>query len=149
MTDSASSWDGSYQGPAPAPWDIGRPQPEFAALAARGALAGDLLDAGCGTGEHTLLAAEHGATAYGVDLSAVAIARARAKNSDRGLDARFDSGDILTMPLPEAGFDVLLDSGLFHVFDDADRTRYVATLARALRPGGTCYLMCFSDRPRM
>ena len=26
------------------------------------------------------------------------------------------------------------------------RVRYVSSLASALQPGGTCYLMCFSDR---
>ena len=39
------------------PWDIGRAQPAFAELAERGLLAGRVLDAGCGTGEHTLMAA--------------------------------------------------------------------------------------------
>ena len=33
-----------------------------------------------------------------------------------------------------------------HVFSDADRPRYVASLAGVLRSGGHCYLMCFSDR---
>ena len=42
--------------------------------------------------------------------------------------------------------DTVIDSGLFHVFDDADRARYVTSLAGVLEPGGTCYLMCFSDR---
>jgi hypothetical protein len=36
-------------------WDIGRSQPAIARLAARGVFAGEVLDAGCGTGEHTLL----------------------------------------------------------------------------------------------
>jgi hypothetical protein len=35
---------------------------------------------------------------------------------------------------------------VFHVFNDDDRARYVASLAAALKPGGVCYLMCFSDR---
>ena len=39
------------------PWDIGRPQPAFLALARVGAITGRVLDAGCGTGEHTLMAA--------------------------------------------------------------------------------------------
>ena len=43
-------------------------------------------------------------------------------------------------------FDTVIDSGLFHVFDDADRARYVTSLASVLPPGGTCYLMCFSER---
>jgi cyclopropane fatty-acyl-phospholipid synthase-like methyltransferase len=43
-------------------------------------------------------------------------------------------------------FDAIIDSGVFHVFDDDQRPIYVKSLRSALRPGGTCYLMCFSDR---
>lgn len=42
-------------------------------------------------------------------------------------------------------FDSIVDSGLFHVFDDAARTQYVTAVHAALRPGGHLYLMCFSD----
>ena len=54
-------WDEVYAADTPAPWDIGRPQPAFVRLADRGLLTGRLLDAGCGTGENTLLAASRGA----------------------------------------------------------------------------------------
>ncbi|MGI8446404.1 MAG: hypothetical protein ACR2MP_04285 [Streptosporangiaceae bacterium] len=40
----------------------------------------------------------------------------------------------------------MVDSGVFHVFDDEDRARYVASLASVMWPGATCYLLCFSDR---
>jgi SAM-dependent methyltransferase len=116
------------------------------ALADQGLLVGDVLDAGCGTGEHALLAASRGARVTGVDLSETAVRAATQKAADRALDAGFEVGDILTMRLPQGGFDVVIDSGLFHVFDDADRDRYVAVLAQLVRPGGACYLMCFSDR---
>ena len=43
-------------------------------------------------------------------------------------------------------FDTVLDSGLFHVFDDAARTKYVSALHGVLRPGGHLHLLCFSDR---
>ena len=46
--------------------------------------------------------------------------------------------------LPEL-FDKLIASGLFHVFNDADRKRYVEGLASVLKPGGRCFLLCFSD----
>jgi SAM-dependent methyltransferase len=150
MTDpaarSAAEWDSAYQRDDPAPWDIGRPQPVFQTLADQGAFVGALLDAGCGTGEHTLLAASCGATAMGVDLSPAAIDKAREKAAGRGLSARFEAGDILEMSLPSDGFDTVVDSGLFHVFDDGDRARYVSVLADAVRSGGMCYLACFSDR---
>jgi cyclopropane fatty-acyl-phospholipid synthase-like methyltransferase len=46
--------------------------------------------------------------------------------------------------LPEV-FDSVIDSGLFHVFSDEDRRRYVEGLASVLRPGGRLFLLCFSD----
>jgi SAM-dependent methyltransferase len=140
------SWDWAYGEGGQAPWDIGRPQPAFLRLANDGLLGGRVLDAGCGTGEHTLLAASAGADALGVDLSPLAIERARAKAAARGIKARFEVADALHLADLGLTFDTIIDSGLFHVFDDEDRARYVQSLASVLRPGGTCYLMCFSDR---
>jgi SAM-dependent methyltransferase len=142
----AQGWDESYRSEQAPPWDIGRPQPVFQELADKGLFTDALLDSGCGTGEHTLLAAARGADAFGADLSSVAIDIARRKAADRGIDARFEAGDILELRLREAGFDTVLDSGLFHSFDDTDRARYVDVLSRATKPGGRLYLMCFSDR---
>jgi len=141
------NWDAMYAADAASPpWDIGRPQPAFERLAACGRLTGRLLDAGCGTGEHVLLAAAHGADATGADISPGAIARARAKAAERDLPARFEVADVLDLNQLGMTFDTVIDSGVFHVFDDADRARYVASLASVLRSGGHCYLACFSDR---
>ena len=140
------SWDASYTGDEPPPWDIGRPQPAFARLADEGRLTGRLLDAGCGTGENALLAASCGADVVGVDVSPTAISRARAKAAERKLPARFEVADALDLTSLRLHVDTVIDSGVFHVFGDEDRARYVASLAAVLRPGGACYLMCFSDR---
>ena len=146
MTADAERWNESYRREEPPPWDIGRPQPRFAALAGTGVFRGRLLDCGCGTGEHALMAAAEGATVVGVDLSSYAIEQARRKAETRGLSVRFETGDALELAAPDEPFDVVIDSGVFHSFDDTDRPRYVASLRRQLRIGGTCYLMCFSDR---
>jgi cyclopropane fatty-acyl-phospholipid synthase-like methyltransferase len=140
------SWDEAYTGDKPPPRDIGRPQPAFVRLAEQGLLAGRVLDSGCGTGEHTLLAAAHGAEATGIDMSARAVEPARAKAAGRGLAARFETGDVLRLGDLGLTFDTVIDSGVFHVFSDEDRVRYVASLASVLSPGGRCYLICFSDR---
>jgi cyclopropane fatty-acyl-phospholipid synthase-like methyltransferase len=144
MTTPSAGWDTAYEG-SPAPWDIGRPQPAFVRLAEAGLLSGRLLDAGCGTGEHVLLAAAHGADAMGVDLSGLAIEKARAKAAERGLIARFEVADALHLERLGERFGTVIDSGLFHVFDDADRPRYVTSLAAVIEPGGSYYMMCFSD----
>jgi len=139
-------WDASYTASKPAPWDIGRPQPAFVRLVEGGLLSGRLLDAGCGTGEQTLLAASHGADAMGIDVSVRAIELARGKAAERGLTARFEVADALRLGDLGLMFDVVIDSGVFHVFDDKDRVKYVASLASVLRDGGYCHLLCFSDR---
>ena len=144
MTTPSAGWDSAYQDRLP-PWDIGQPQAAFVRLADSGLLSGRVLDAGCGTGEHALLAAKHGARAMGLDLSALAIEKARGKAAERGLTARFEVADALHLERLAETFDTVIDSGLFHVFDDADRARYVTSLAAVLEPGGRCYMMCFSD----
>jgi cyclopropane fatty-acyl-phospholipid synthase-like methyltransferase len=145
MTTPSAGWDSSYEG-SPAPWDIGRPQAAFVRLAEAGLLSGRLLDAGCGTGEHVLLAAAHGADAMGVDVSGLAIEKARAKAAERGLTARFEVADALHLERLGERFGTVIDSGLFHVFDDAERPRYVTSLAAVVESGGSYYMMCFSDR---
>ncbi len=139
-------WDEAYTASVPAPWDIGRPQPAFVRLAEQGLLSGRVLDSGCGTGEQALLAADHGADATGVDVSGRAIQRAVQKAAERGLRARFEVADALHLGDLGLTFDTIIDCGVFHVFDDANRARYVTSLASVLRPGGYCYLICFSDR---
>ena len=128
------------------PWDIGRPQPAFQTLATSSNLVGCVLDVGCGTGEHALLAAASGHDALGVDLSERAIELARAKALDRGLQVRFKVADALHLGDLGEQFDTVLDCGLFHVLNDAERVRYVHSLGEVLPQGARLHILCFSDR---
>lgn len=139
-------WEASYRGDEPAPWDIGKPQPAFARLAAAGAFTGTVLDAGCGTGEHALLAASLGLPALGVDVAGTAIRMAREKARARGLKAEFAVADALHLERLGKTFDTVLDCGLFHSFENEERPAYVANLAAVTRRGGRCYVLCFSDQ---
>ena len=141
--DLAAEFDSSYA--STPPWDIGEPQPAFAALAAGGRLRGRVLDVGCGTGEHALMAAKAGCDAVGIDVAPSAIRLARAKASERGIAARFVVGDARNLASLGQQFDAILDCGLFHVFDDEDRAPFVASLASAIRPGGEYFMLCFSE----
>jgi cyclopropane fatty-acyl-phospholipid synthase-like methyltransferase len=146
VNDHGSGSDAMYAGQLP--WDIGRPQAAFVALADAGLIRGRVLDAGCGTGEHVLMCADLGLDASGVDLAQVALRAAEEKARARGLTARFIRQD--ARHLSELGeiFDTVLDCGLFHlpVFTEEDRASYVASLQAVLRRGGRYFMLCFSDR---
>ena len=137
-------FDVIYQG-KPA-WDIDRPQPAFLELAEAGVVTGTVLDVGCGTGEHALMAAARGCDAVGVDMAAVALATAENKARERGLSVRFVVMNALELEALDQRFDTVLDCGLFHVLDDADRTRYERSLATVIVPGGRYFMLCFSDQ---
>ncbi|MGI5225642.1 class I SAM-dependent methyltransferase [Actinoallomurus sp. CA-142502] len=131
---------------SPPPWDIGRPQPAFAALAEAGAIDGRVLDVGCGTGEHTLMAAALGLDATGIDLATGALEAAREKARRRSLTARFLRHDLRRLPELGETFDTVLDSLVFHALTDADRAAYLAGLRTVLRPAGRAFLLCYGDR---
>lgn len=130
----------------PPPWDIGRPQGVFRALADAGAIRGRVLDSGCGTGEHVLMCAGLGLDATGIDLAAAALRRAEEKARERGRTARFLRHDARRVAELGESFDTVLDCGLFHSFDAGERAAYVNGLRAVLTPGGRCFLLCFSDR---
>ena len=138
-------WDASYHD-GPAPWDIGQPQPAIVRLASAGGFAGAVLDAGCGTGEHALHVASLGLPVLGVDVAETALAIAREKTADRGIEVEFAVADALQLERLGRRFETVLDCGLFHTFDDDDeRTRYATSLASVTEHDGTLYVLCFSD----
>jgi SAM-dependent methyltransferase len=137
-------WDASYLN-GPAPWDIGQPQPAIARLASEGGFMGPVLDAGCGTGENTLLIASLGLQVLGMDVAETAIAIAREKAKNSGLDIEFAVADAFHLNQLRRSFDTVLDCGLFHTFNSEERTEYLASLASAIKHNGTLYVLCFSD----
>jgi SAM-dependent methyltransferase len=141
---SGRPWDASYYD-GPAPWDVGRPQPTVARLALEGRFSGTVLDAGCGTGENTLLVAALGLPVLGVDVAETALSMGREKAAERGISAEFEWADALRLDRLGRRFDTILDCGLFHSFDGGERSEYVASLASVTVPGATTYILCFSD----
>ncbi|MBO0877655.1 MAG: class I SAM-dependent methyltransferase [Pseudonocardia sp.] len=141
---SGLPWDASYHD-GPAPWDIGRPQPAIARVASEGGFTGTVLDAGCGTGENALHLAALGLSVVGVDVAETALAVAREKAEDRGLEVEFAAADAFGLEGLGRRFDTVLDCGLFHTFDDDERPRYVANLASVTEREATLYVLCFSD----
>ncbi|MET8875101.1 class I SAM-dependent methyltransferase [Nocardia sp. NPDC004604] len=137
-------WDASYHD-GPAPWDIDRPQPAIVRVASAGGFVGAVLDAGCGTGENALYVASLGLSVLGFDIAETALAIARQKARDRGIEVEFAAADAFRLERLGRRFDTVLDCGLFHTFDGDERARYVASLASVTEHGATLYVLCFSD----
>ncbi len=135
-----ADFEKAYSGRAP--WDIPGPQPVFAEVVPH--MAQRVLDLGCGTGELALHVAATGRQVLGIDYLAEPIEQARTKALERAIDCEFQVGDALQLSSLGPQFGTVLDSGLFHVFSDDDRVRYVAEIAAVLQPGGNLFLLCFS-----
>ena len=105
----------------------------------------DLLDLGCGTGEHTRFLQAQGHRMTGVDASPSQLQAAReAPPAAEGLPpARFVEGDLAALAdLVEPGFGgaLCLGNTLPHLADEAALDRFLAGLASRLAPGAPVLL---------
>jgi SAM-dependent methyltransferase len=145
-TPTFSRFDDAYK-TRTAPWVIDEPQPAIVELQRAGWIHSKVLDIGCGTGEHTILLTRLGYDVLGIDFSPHAVEQARASAAEKGVDARFEVADAMNLG-SDPGYQTVVDSALFHIFDDADRARYVRSLHAAVRPGGLVHVLALSDAGR-
>jgi SAM-dependent methyltransferase len=145
MSQTPMDWDEVYQrGPVP-PWSIGRPQPELAELIAEGKVHGAVLDAGCGHAELALALAAQGYTVVGLDVSATAVAAARATAAERGLGSvTFAQADVTDFGGYDGQFSTIMDSGLFHALPVEKRAGYLRCIAGAAAADAVLYILSFA-----
>lgn len=126
-----SSWNEGYASGDPLPWDTGTPDPLLVETVESRVIApGRTLEIGCGTGTNAIYLAQHGFDVLGVDISEVAIDKARAKAEGR---CRFEVVDFLTAEAAGGPIAFVFDRGCFHVFDDeGDRARFAQRVAAHL-----------------
>ncbi len=98
----------------------------------------DVLECGCGGGQHTAFVAEVASHVTAVDLNTVEIARDRTKDFD---NVELVEDDIAAMDLGRT-FDVVFCIGVIHHTDDPDRT--FENLYRHCRPGGKLIVWAYS-----
>ena len=131
------SWNDSYASGV-LPWDTGQPEPLLVEFVTSGGVTpGRTLEVGTGTGTNAIWLAERGFSVLGVDISPLAIEKARAKLVRPDLRCSFMTLDFLAVPPTEDRFDFVFDLGCFHVFDEPEeRSRFAEYVAAALKPGG-------------
>jgi 2-polyprenyl-3-methyl-5-hydroxy-6-metoxy-1,4-benzoquinol methylase len=80
-----------------------------------------------------------------LDLSANALAVARARLGPRAADVHWLEADVLEAELPAQGYDVWHDRAVFHFLTDAEARRaYVRQVLHAVRPGGLVIVATFA-----
>jgi SAM-dependent methyltransferase len=132
------SWNDSYAA-GQLPWDTGVPEPLLIEFVDAGGVTppGRTLEVGTGTGTNAIWLAERGFDVLGVDVSSLAVERARAKMNRGDLRCRFATLDFLSAPPSEGHFHFVFDRGCFHVFDEPEeRARFAAHVGAVLAPGG-------------
>ena len=149
----AADFDAMYRGESgiegmdTPPWDIGEPQPVMTALVQAGRVRGPVLDAGCGPGDTSRYLAESGYMVTGIDGSPTAIATARERAQQHGLNnVEFIVADVTTFDMGRPRFATVLDSTLYHSLAVSARESYFAAIHRACLPGASLHILCFSTQ---
>ena len=104
-----------------------------------------VLDVGCGTGTQAVVIkrAHPDAEVTGLDGDAKALAVARRKLAREGLEVQLDEGLATALPYPNARFDRVVSSLVFHHLGDDAKRGALAEIRRVLAPGGVFVLADF------
>jgi SAM-dependent methyltransferase len=128
----AAEWDDRYSERDRAKWS-GRPNGRLVAEVAR-LTPGRALDVGCGEGADAIWLARKGWTVTAIDVSDIAIGRAREAAKLAGAAVDWVRGDALRTPFPPSSFDLL--SMQYPALPKAAGEPGVRTLLDTVRPGG-------------
>ena len=138
-------WNGFFADRAkPCPFFVDWPDENLVEWVAAGRLtAGRVLELGCGHGRNAVFLAGQGCRVDAVDFSAEAIDWARQQASAAAVTVNFRCSDIFDLPVEDAAYDLVYDSGCWHHLAPHRRRDYVDLVNRALKPGGHFGLVCF------
>ena len=128
-------WDAIYRQGTP-PWDTGAEAAELVrVLDDAGIPPGTALELGCGTGADAICLAKRGFDVTAVDLSPMAIERARSRAEQQGALLRFVLADVLKFAPTAGQFDFVYDAGFYHFIRQAELDQFLDLLWRVTRPG--------------
>ena len=129
--DAAAEWDAMYA----EKHTIWSGEPNAQLVAETTSLTpGTALDVGCGEGADAVWLAQHGWDVTAVDISEIALDRARDHASSAGVDVSFERADLVTAPPAPSSYD-LVSAQYFHL-PDPPRAQAYRGLGAAVRPGG-------------
>jgi ubiquinone/menaquinone biosynthesis C-methylase UbiE len=107
-----------------------------------------VLDIGCGTGSLAVLIKRMHpeVEVIGVDPDPAALSLSERKASRGGLAIEFDRGFSDHMSYPDASFDRVFSSFMFHHLEPSERAATLREIRRVLKSGGSLHLLDFAPR---
>jgi ubiquinone/menaquinone biosynthesis C-methylase UbiE len=105
-----------------------------------------VLDIGCGTGSLVVLTKQlfPDAEVVGLDPDEKALTRARRKAQCNAANIEFDRGFSDALNYPDASFDRVFSSFMFHHLEHDEKQQTLCEIQRVLKPGGTLHLLDFA-----
>ena len=106
---------------------------------------GRALDVGCGSGRDAVYLAKQGWSVTAVDSVDKALASARRRAAEEGVEVQWVKGDVAALDRLglEPGYNLLYDFGCIHGLSDAARTGAAAGLTHLAAPGATLLMVAF------
>jgi SAM-dependent methyltransferase len=112
---------------------------------------GRALDVGCGSGRDAVYLAKRGWQVSAVDFVDKALATARQRAAEEGVEVEWVRGDVAELGRLglEPGYDLLYDFGCIQGLPDAARSDAAAGLTELASPGATLLMLAFKARRRV
>ena len=107
-----------------------------------------VLDVGCGTGSLAvqIKRLHPEVDVVGLDPDPAALSLAKRKANRAGLSVEFDRGFSDHMSYPDASFDCVFSSFMFHHLKANERSATLREICRVLKSGGSLHLLDFTPR---
>ncbi len=144
-----TGWDRVYHRYRPEclPWELGKPRKGLVELVdSELVVPSKTLDLCCGVGTNPVYLAKKGFHVTALDISDRAVEYANERAREAEVDVDFLIGDFLDLPFQKEQFDFAFDFGCFHHVQVKDRIKFITGVYRVLRPKGTYFLTCFSNK---
>jgi len=139
-------WDETYK-KGQTPWDSGTPCSELVRLLEEEIISPcQALDLGCGTGTNAIYLSQLGFDVTAVDISQVAIDKARGRVAAAGVSVNLMIVKLPGIFLPGKVFDFVFDRGCFHAIETNERRLYAEMLKEITKEGSIFLLLTGNAR---